>query len=251
MKLIQALVPFLLLTACRAAGGLEGEDAGDDRRDGAAADLSRPVLPRRGGPLRMPVEDPGAIDPSTILGVDHNLPPSPQRIVCQNYAGQSFPFCYAGHEGTDFLLAGGFKAMDAGSAAVVAAAPGTVVEVEDGNYDRCHASVELGDVSCDGYPMRSNHVVIEHAPYAGRSLRTEYHHMMKGSITVGVGMTVVCGQRLGSIGSSGRSSLPHLHLSVLQEASHVDPYAGAFSQEQTLWIEQPADATVLPPAECR
>lgn len=245
MKRTSSLFGFLLLGACSAAGvSDEGVDAG-------GGDLAGVLQGRRGGPLRMPVEDPGAIDTSTILGVDHNSPPSTERIVCQSYSGQAFPFCYAGHEGTDFLLLGGFKAMDAGSAVVVAAAGGRVVEVEDGNYDRCHASLALGDVSCDGHAMRSNHVVIEHATYAGLPLRTEYHHMMKGSIAVAVGMTVACGQRLGRIGSSGRSSLPHLHLNVLQDGKHVDPYAGPFSQPQTLWTEQPADATVLPPLACR
>lgn len=247
MSSARAMIPFVLLAACHASDDVDIEDSSD----AGTADLGRAVEVLRGGPLRMPVEAPSAIDSSTILGVDHNRPPNMLRIVCQNYAGQSFPFCYAGHEGTDFLLLGGFKAMDAGSAYVVAAAPGRVVEVEDGNYDRCHASVEIGDVSCDGYPMRSNHVVIEHADHAGRPLRTEYHHMMKGSIAVAVGMTVDCGQRLGRIGSSGRSSLPHLHLNVLQDGEHVDPYAGPYSQKQTFWIEQPAEATVLPPAECR
>lgn len=247
MSTARALVPFVLFAACHASGDVNT----DGGSDAGATELGAAVQVLRGGPLRMPVEEPGAIDSNTILGVDHNMPPNMLRIVCQSYSGQAFPFCYAGHEGTDFLLAGGFKAMDAGSAFIVAASPGRVVAVEDGNYDRCHASVELGDVSCDGYPIRSNHVVIEHADYAGRSLRTEYHHMMKGSVLVTVGMTVACGQRLGRIGSSGRSSLPHLHLSVLRDGTHVDPYAGPYSQEQTLWIEQAAEASVLPPAECR
>jgi murein DD-endopeptidase MepM/ murein hydrolase activator NlpD len=125
-----------------------------------------------------------------------------------------------------------------------------VVEVEDGHYDRCHASIELGDVSCDGYEMKSNHVVIEHEDYAGLTLRTEYHHMMKGSPVVTVGMTVSCGQRLGRIGSSGRSSMPHVHLNVRRGGQLVDPYAGPASQPQTLWREQPSDPMVLPPASC-
>lgn len=238
----------VLLGACTPWGGT-GSDM--DAADLLPAGPDAAAPPLRGGPLRMAVEDPEAIDPSIILGVDHNVTPSMERIVCQSYSGQSFPFCYAGHEGTDFILAGGFKAMDAGSAWIVAASPGRVIEVEDGHYDRCHASIELGDVSCDGHEMKSNHVVIEHADYEGKTLRTEYHHMMKGSIAVTVGMSVGCGQRLGRIGSSGRSSLPHLHLSVLQGGKHVDPYAGPFSQPQTLWSEQPAEASVLPPPECR
>ena len=237
----------LLFGACIPPGD-SGRDGGADLAP-ASGDAS--TAPLGGGPLRMAVEDPSAIDPSIILGVDHNVTPSMERIVCQNYAGQSFPFCYAGHEGTDFILAGGFKAMDAGSAWIVAAGPGRVIAVEDGHYDRCHASVELGDVTCDGHEMKSNHVVIAHADYAGAPLRTEYHHMMKGSVAVTVGMDVTCGQRLGRIGSSGRSSLPHLHLSVRRGGAVVDPYAGPFSQPETLWREQPIDPTVLPPASCR
>lgn len=80
----------------------------------SAADLGAPVL--RGGFLRMPVEAPDKIDPSIILGMDHLVVPSSERTQCQSYAGLAFPFCYAGHQGTDFILEGGFKTMDAGSA---------------------------------------------------------------------------------------------------------------------------------------
>ena len=167
------------------------------------------------GPSSRPVEDPAAIDDSFLIGVDHSPTPSPDRLSCRDYEGRTFPHCYAGHEGTDFLLAGGFAAMDAGSASMVAAAPGIVVKIEDGHYDRCHARPEVGDVSCDGFPMKSNHVVVDHGAWGGAPLRTEYHHMMRGSMTVAVGQAVECGQRLGRIGSSGRSSVPHVHLNVL------------------------------------
>ncbi len=237
------------LSALLWGGCVAGSDAPPaDLSVASDLSLAAPVL--RGGPLRFPVADPAAIDSSTILGMDHNVTPSMQRIECRNYAGLAFPFCYAGHEGTDFILAGGWKAMDAGSAVIVSAAPGRVVAVEDGHYDRCHVSINTGDVSCDGFEMKSNHVVIEHADYDGLPLRTEYHHMMKGSIQVTVGMQVTCGQSLGRIGSSGRSSLPHLHVNVRRNGALVDPYAGPFSQPQTLWREQQLDATVLPPTSC-
>lgn len=247
MKPASLLLSYLFLAGCTPAGDMNPDGFTPDL-SGSAADLGAPVL--RGGTLRMPVEAPDKIDPSIILGMDHLAVPSKERTQCQSYAGLAFPFCYAGHQGTDFILEGGFKAMDAGSAWIVAARAGRVVEVEDGHYDRCHASAALGDVSCDGYEMKSNHVVIEHEDLAGPPLRTEYHHMMKGSIVVTVGMQVTCGQRIGRIGSSGRSSLPHVHLNVLRGGQPVDPYAGPYSQPQTLWIEQNPDHTVLPPAVC-
>lgn len=170
-------------------------------------------------------------------GVDHDPveyePASAEAVICTSYDGRAFPWCYDGHSGNDYLLFGSFETMDSGSATIVAAAAGTVVEVVDGNYDRCEAT--SSGIDCDGYPMVANKVEIQHP--SGH--RTRYLHMMKGSMAVAVGDNVDCGTILGKVGSSGNSSGPHLHFELQDAAGTViDPYAGPFSQPETWWVSQ-------------
>lgn len=193
-----------------------------------------------------PVAEPERI--SATVGVDHD-PESDDdsvlgAVLCTDYLGRPFPHCYGGHRGTDYMLEGGFAAMDDGSATAVAAAPGEVLEVVDGFYDRCRA--QGTEIDCDGHPKGSNHVVLLH----DHGVRTLYHHLMKDSIGVEVGDTVACGDPLGLLGSSGHSSAPHLHFEVWDpEGAIVDPYAGPYSQEETWWWDQ-GDPDGLPGATC-
>ncbi len=174
--------------------------------------------------------------------VDHPEAPT----TCTNFEGGHFPFCYDGHTGSDFLLRGGFPTMDNGSATVVAAAGGVVEVAEDGNYDRCHASAASVDVVCDGHEMRANYVQLRHA----NGWVSLYYHLKSGSVLVHVGDRVTCGQPLGLVGSSGRSSMPHLHFQVEDSAGAVvDPFGGAFSQPESLFTEQKA-ADGLPGGSC-
>jgi murein DD-endopeptidase MepM/ murein hydrolase activator NlpD len=200
-------------------------------------------LVRRG--LRFPAADPSAF--STRVGIDHDPVVQPEDLVgrttCTDYLGRTFPFCYDEHHGTDFILDGGFPAMDAGSAEVVAAADGIVLEVDDSNYDRCH--VDGTGVSCDGHPIVNNKIVIEHED--GRL--TKYWHIMQHSALVKEGDVVLCGDPLARVGSAGNSSMPHLHFQVEQGERWVDPYAGPFSQPESLWALQGNDA-LWPATSC-
>ena len=188
--------------------------------------------------FRLPVDNvDGRLLSEWVVGGDHD--PEDQGgsfTKCLNYDGEiSFPYCYDQHDGTDFLLDGGFDTMDLEVAWVVAAADGVVVSVEDGHYDRCHADVDTGDVSCDGHPMVGNHVKIEHAG----GVQTWYWHFKKDTIVVEVNQTVRCGERLGLIGSSGRSAAPHLHFEVRDaEGVPLDPYAGEISGPVSWWMQQ-------------
>lgn len=192
-------------------------------------------------PLRFgfPVADPATI--STRVGVDHDPVDHPGALGdldCTDYLERPFPHCYDQHDGSDFILDGGFEAMDAGSVAVLAAQDGVVVDAVDGHYDRCHAELE-GGVTCDGMSDgTANSVTLEHADGS----RTLYWHLKQDSVAVAVGDAVACGDRLGLVGSSGYSSMPHLHFE-LQDAGGavVDPYAGPASQEESFWAEQQPD----------
>jgi len=142
-----------------------------------------------------------------------------------NCAGSS----YDGHRGSDFSLAGGNGAIDAGHD-VVAAAAGTVISTMDGFYDRCTSCPATGaDTRCGtGFGAGfGNHVVVQYG-----SGRVVYAHMRMGSIRVGPGDTVSCGQVVGQIASSGCTTGAHLHFEVRSSSSYTtayDPFAGRCS----------------------
>lgn len=234
------------------SGPIEDATAPDAEADDAmvdAAALADPGPPGRDELPRFafPVDsaDRSRIHPGLFFGLDHD-PAEGDAIECLAYDGRGFPFCYDGHDGSDFVLDGGFRTMDTGSARVVAAAGGRVVEAVDGNYDRCSGNLQMFEPMCDGHPIRANKVVVEHA----HGWRSRYLHLMQGSVAVQVGDRVDCGAQLGIIGSSGRSYTPHLHFEVLDPAGErVDPFSGEVSGETSLWLEQRA-ADDLPGAAC-
>jgi murein DD-endopeptidase MepM/ murein hydrolase activator NlpD len=66
-----------------------------------------------------------------------------------------------------------------------------------------------------------NTVVVEHSD----GIRTRYAHL--SSIQVDVGARVDAGTVVGRVGSSGRSTGPHLHFEVLQDGQPVNPAVAA------------------------
>jgi murein DD-endopeptidase MepM/ murein hydrolase activator NlpD len=117
---------------------------------------------------------------------------------------------YDGHDGTDFALP--TRAAMAAGVAVLAAAPGTVTGVRDGEPDFVPATPgkECG-----------NGVVIDH----GQGWQTQYCHLRQGSVSVAAGDVVQTGTALGLIGQSGQADFPHLHLTLRRDGKEVDPFA--------------------------
>lgn len=66
-----------------------------------------------------------------------------------------------------------------------------------------------------------NYVAIDHGTYNGASYKAYYAHM--GSVSVKNGATVRKGQIIGYIGSTGRSTGPHLHFGIMKNNAWVDP----------------------------
>lgn len=232
---------MFVLLAC--AAGLP-----DPSSDNAAADTGEE--PRGPVQLRWPLEERELF--KQTVGVDHDPvqyeESSVDGLICTNYDGRTFPWCYDEHHGSDYLLEGGFDQMDDGSATIVAAAAGTVTEVEDGHYDRCHG--EVGGVDCDGNDGIANSITIDVIGSDGVTYRTMYWHLMSGSPKVVVGDSVACGDPIGLVGSSGNSSQPHLHFQVETTDDVVlDPYAGGYSQPETWWTTQ-GSGTSLPGSDC-
>jgi len=110
---------------------------------------------------------------------------------------------YDGHQGTDICtFPYPFYKMDNNQVEVIAAAPGTIINRVDGHFDK---NCAMGDST-------ANYIVIQHADGSCAM----YWHMKKNSLTAkALGQSVVAGEYLGVVGSSGSSSGPHLHFEVL------------------------------------
>ena len=157
---------------------------------------------------------------------DHN--PSTGSVVDYNGGTRT----YDGHRGTDYALwPFSWNKMDAGEMLVIAAAPGIIVS--SANVD----STDHNCLSSSSDPW--NYVALLHAD--GRM--TIYGHLRYNSLTkLGIGQSVAQGEYLGTAGSSGNSSGPHLHFEVrygnFTNAEWMDPYAGPNSQPGSLWENQ-------------
>lgn len=112
---------------------------------------------------------------------------------------------------------------------VVAAASGQIIGKETGH----------DDASCSLNGETWNAVYVLHADGS----EAWYGHMKKGSLTEKeFGDSVVAGEYLGVVGSSGNSTGPHLHLEVYDNQDDlVDPYAGACNSlnVDSWWTSQP------------
>lgn len=119
------------------------------------------------------------------------------------------------HQGTDFFLwPFAWNKMAAGEIAIVAAADGVIIGQRDGNPDQ----------SCSFNSNPWNAVYVRHADGSV----AWYGHMKRDSLTTkGVGDTVVAGEYLGLVGSSGNSTGPHLHFELYDNGKLTDPYAGS------------------------
>ncbi|WP_240484688.1 M23 family metallopeptidase [Pseudoponticoccus marisrubri] len=138
--------------------------------------------------------------------VDQDPEPGRQRDFACGYNARD------GHKGTDIALLD-FDAIAEG-VAVTAAAPGLVLRTRDEMPDDRLMRGVTDQTAC------GNAVLVEHAD----GWRTLYCHLRLGSVAVAPGDIVRPGDRLGSIGLSGRTNHPHLHLQVSRDGALVDPF---------------------------
>ena len=66
-----------------------------------------------------------------------------------------------------------------------------------------------------------NYVAIDHGSFNGANYKAYYAHL--GSVTVSNGAYVKKGQIIGYIGSTGRSTGPHLHFGIMKNNAWVNP----------------------------
>jgi murein DD-endopeptidase MepM/ murein hydrolase activator NlpD len=177
----------------------------------AGLGLVAPVRAAEESPLfQLPVACTPGKDCAAQNYVDHDPGPGAADFTCGFLT-------YDGHKGTDIRLPD-LAAMDRG-AAVLAAAPGTVLRLRDGMPD-----VSIRDPAAPPLEGRDagNSLIIDH----GGGWETQYGHMRKGSILVKPGDTVDAGQPIGAVGLSGNTEFPHLHFEVRHDGKIVDPFTG-------------------------
>ena len=116
-----------------------------------------------------------------------------------NISNKNYP-SYRGHTGVDVNIG-------VSGRSVVAVKSGTVV-----------ISTALRN-SSGGYRSYGEYVVINHHD----GTMTLYAHMSAGSRTESVGQEVAQGQVIGTVGSTGNSTGPHLHFEVRVNGSCVNP----------------------------
>lgn len=184
------------------------------------------ALPARAEPpsLSLPIDCRLGVDCEIQNHVDLDPGPGARDHQCGSRT-------YQGHTGVDFRLPDLVRQRQ--GVAVFAAADGRVLRVRDGVADVSVRST--GTDAVQGLEC-GNGVVIGHP----EGFETRYCHLAKGSIAVRPGDEVKAGATLGRVGLSGRTEYPHLHFSVHQGASVVDPFAygapqGACRAGRSLW----------------
>jgi trimeric autotransporter adhesin len=159
--------------------------------------------------------------------VDHDAS-YPNHIMDYNCGTRSYDLDGGyNHQGTDISLwPFSWHSMEDELVEIIAAAPGVILGKTDGNYDH----------NCGLGTGEWNAVYIEHSD----GTVAWYGHMKTGSTTSkAIGESVVAGEHLGFVGSSGSSTGPHLHFEVHDEFDAViDPFTGPCNSGTSRWVSQ-------------
>jgi len=161
--------------------------------------------------------------------VDHD--PAPSSLRDYNCGARTYDLASGyNHKGVDISFwPDSWNMMATRQLDIVAAAAGTIVLKSDGNQD----------LNCVFNSNNWNAVYVQHDDGS----IAWYGHMKSGSLTPkAVGARVLAGEFLGSVGSSGSSSGPHLHFEVYDSSQQlIDPYAGSCNPRnaESWWAQQP------------
>lgn len=145
---------------------------------------------------------------------------------------------YDDHKGTDFAIPD--EQVMAEGVKVKAAAAGTVLRTR--NNIRDHRIQDQTQTDAVEGMECGNGVVIEH----DENWQTQYCHLRKGSVLVQPGDKVKEGTPLGLVGTSGKASFPHVHLSVRYQDRVVDPFVGPEAPSGCQGSKSPLWKTALP-----
>ncbi|TXF87999.1 peptidoglycan DD-metalloendopeptidase family protein, partial [Neolewinella aurantiaca] len=138
---------------------------------------------------------------------------------------------YNGHRGTDICSTPyPWYMVENEEAHIVSMASGTILWKMDGN----------DSYSCDFSQPDWNGIGVQHSDGS----TAWYGHFKENSLTTkSVGQSVVSGEYLGVMASSGMSTGPHLHIEIYDADDNlVDPYAGTcngLNSNTSFWQNQP------------
>lgn len=106
-------------------------------------------------------------------------------------------------------------------------------ESHDGVHTRPHGGIDIAGAGIYGANVVSansgkviaagnvggygNYIIVDH----GNGICTLYGHL--SCISVSAGQNVAAGQKIGNVGSTGRSTGPHLHFEVIKNGQRVNP----------------------------
>jgi murein DD-endopeptidase MepM/ murein hydrolase activator NlpD len=196
-----------------------------------AAGKLKPTKKTRAVGLEWPLKQATGFDYCSYYGVsnfvDHNTN-YPNLLEDYNCGTRTYDLNTGyNHGGIDiFLWPFDWNMKNANQVEIIAAAPGVIVGKYDGNPD----------TNCNFSNPNWNAVYIQHSDGS----IAWYGHMKTGSTTTKpLGATVVSGEKIGLIGSSGSSSGPHLHFELHDAANNlIDPYNGSCNQITSWWNNQ-------------
>jgi murein DD-endopeptidase MepM/ murein hydrolase activator NlpD len=98
-------------------------------------------------------------------------------------------------------------------------------------------SVANGKIAYLGYNGAfGNLIIVEHPG----NYRTYYAHLSNYNVELSVGNDVRRGLEIGYVGSTGRSSGPHLHYELRRDGTYIDPYSS--SMQLDLWSMRDSDS---------
>ena len=161
--------------------------------------------------------------------IDHN-PAVPNQISDYDCGTRSYDTTSGyNHQGFDIISwPFWWKQMDLDQAVNIAAADGQIIDKNDGSFDR----------NCSFNTNVPNYVALQHSDGSV----TWYLHMKNGGLTSKIiGDTVTQGEFLGVVGSSGSSTIPHLHFEVYDANNNlIDPSIGPCNNwnNDTWWNTQ-------------
>ena len=202
------------------------------RREGKIAAIDSSVPPK----FIFPVRGNGAAESDYgvhFMGnfVDHN-PSFPNQLLDYNCGTRTYDLASGyNHKGIDIInYPFAWNKMDNNETVAIAAADGQIIYKADGNFDR----------NCSFNSNPWNAVYLRHSD----GTVSWYGHLKRDSLTTkAVGETVTQGEFLGIVGSSGSSTVPHLHFEIYNAANQLqDPYQGFCNVMNSFsyWLVQPA-----------
>ena len=163
--------------------------------------------------------------------LDHNLS-YPNQVQDWNCGDRTYDTSGGyNHKGVDiYTWPFSWYQFQNNQAWVIAAAPGIIIGKSDGNFD----------MSCSFNNNDWNAIYVQHSDGSV----AWYGHMKSNSLTTkNIGDTVIAGEFLGVVGSSGNSTGPHLHFEVYNSSNQlVDTYQGSCnnwtSSTDSWWLNQ-------------